>query len=263
MPEPGRDTIATPPSAASYNAWARYYDVLEGDREPYVTFYAGVARSRDRTICELGCGTGAVLVPLLERLREGGAELRGAGVDASEQMLARARQRDPGVDWRLGDMRAPPFEEQFDLVYCPINTLQVLLDDADLLATFSAARRLLAPGGRFAFDIYRPDHDWLRAPRSDVPGRRVEFEGRSLQLRESSVYDGTTRVLHLQWRLVDVEAPGTTIAAIDHEIRQYEAAEVESLLQAAGLRILERYGDLDRSPFHAGARKQVLVCSAA
>lgn len=255
---------ATPASAASYNAWARYYDAVEGDRGPYVDFYAGLVRATDAAICELGCGTGAVLAPVVARLRGAGhPELRAAGVDGSAEMLARGRDRDPAIAWVHGDMRAPPLQDRYDLVFCATNTFQVLLRDEDLVAAFRAARGLLAPGGRFAFDMYQPNPDWLRQPQHDRPGREVSAGGRQLQVRETSRYDEAARVLHLDWRLVPLGDPATTLATIGHQIRQYEAADVERLLAAADLRIVARYGDLDGSPFHAGARKQVLVCAAA
>jgi SAM-dependent methyltransferase len=264
MPVQPNDPTATPPSAASYNAWARYYDAVEGDRGPYVDFYAGLVRDGDDAICELGCGTGAVLAPVVARLRAAAhPDLRAAGVDGSEEMLARGRERDPAIAWIHGDMRAPPLDARYDLVFCATNTFQVLLRDDDLGAAFAAARGLLAPGGRFAFDLYQPNLDWLRQPQHDRPGREVSVDGQRVQVRETARYDEAARVLHLDWRLVPLGDPATTLATIGHQIRQYHAADVERLLHAAGLRILERHGDLDRSPFHAGSRKQVLVCGAA
>ena len=52
------------------------------------------------------------------------------------------------------------------------------------------------------------------------------------------------------------------MARIRHELRQFFSEDVERGLATAGLAIRERYGNLDRSPFDAGSRRQVLVCSA-
>jgi hypothetical protein len=68
-------------------------------------------------------------------------------------------------------------------------------------------------------------------------------------------------VLRLDWRLVQADKPeAAPLASSRHLMRQYFPNEIERLLDAAGLEILERYGDLDRSVFDAESKKQVVVC---
>jgi hypothetical protein len=43
-------------------------------------------------------------------------------------------------------------------------------------------------------------------------------------------------------------------------LRQIFAADISRLLVAANLTVLERYGDLDRSPLTKESKRQVLVC---
>jgi tRNA (cmo5U34)-methyltransferase len=73
---------------------------------------AVAAAARGRNVLELGTGTGETAVRILAR--NPGA--RWTGIDASEAMLERARERLPGVDLRVQRLEDPLPEGPFDLV---------------------------------------------------------------------------------------------------------------------------------------------------
>ena len=248
---------------AAYDAWARYYDLTEADRRPHLDFYGSLLRPGDRSVLELACGTGLVAAELGERIAAAGHAPRIVGVDISAAMVELARERAPSHRWLQGDMRAPPVEGRFDLVFCCYHSLQFMLEDEDLAQVFRAARARVEPDGRFAFDLYQPNLPYLRIARRDTLARSVLDGGRELQIREDARFDEATRVLDLEWRLVAADAPGEVLAQTHFRIRQYFAEDIERLLGQTGWRILERYGDLDRSPFDARSKKQVLVCVPA
>ncbi|MES1165047.1 MAG: class I SAM-dependent methyltransferase, partial [Verrucomicrobiota bacterium] len=64
------------------------------------------------SVLDLGCGPGA-LYPVL-RARWPGAIY--TGVDVVPEMVAAAREAHPGVPFRIGDLRARPLAETFDVV---------------------------------------------------------------------------------------------------------------------------------------------------
>lgn len=255
--------MSTTTEPAAYDAWARYYDLTEADRRPHLDFYGSLLRPGDRSVLELACGTGLVAAALGERIAAAGEAPRVVGVDISAAMVELARERAPAHRWLQGDMREPPVEGRFDLVFCCYHSLQFMLADADLLRVFDAARSRVEPDGRFAFDLYQPNLPYLRVARRDTLARRVMDGGRELQIREDARYDEASRVLELDWRLVAANAPDEVLAATRFRIRQYFAADIERLLAQAGWRILGRFGDLDRRAFDAGSKKQVLVCAPA
>lgn len=252
-------------SSIPYDAWAPWYDIGEGDRSTDLAYYLSLVEPPTSSVLELGCGTGVIASAMRAKLSglQPGMQIRVVGVDQSAAMLALARERDPAVDWRLGDLSRAPGEDRFDLVFCAFNTLQFMLRDEDLLRAFVNARKRLDEGGRFAFDLYQPNFPYLRIARQDSLGRRVEHLGRQLEIREDASYHEDSRILELQWRLRDLAAPEEILAATSFRIRQYPAGEILRLLDCAGLRVLERYGDLKRSPFSAESKKQVLVCACA
>jgi demethylmenaquinone methyltransferase / 2-methoxy-6-polyprenyl-1,4-benzoquinol methylase len=94
------------------------------------------------------CGTGDLA---LACARMGG---RVTGLDFSERMLERARQKAPEIEWVHGDLLALPFAEAaFDAATVGFGVRNV----ADLEAGFRELRRVLRPGGRLAcLEITRP-----------------------------------------------------------------------------------------------------------
>jgi SAM-dependent methyltransferase len=251
------------PATAAYDPWAAYYDLGEGDRQPHLAFYGSLLRPGDRSVLEVACGTGVVAAALAERIRAGGVEPRVVGSDISAAMLELARRRHPSLEWVQADMRSLPIQGGFDLVLCCFNSLQFMHEDADLARAFAAARGCVAADGRYAFDLYQPNLRYLRQVRHDSLARTLHHAGRELQIREDARYDEARRVLELDWRLVAADAPGEPLAATHFSLRQFDAATVERLLAASGWRVLERHGDLARSPFDADSKKQVLVCAPA
>jgi SAM-dependent methyltransferase len=256
---------ASSPGAAAYDAWADYYDLMDRDLAPYVQFYRGLLSDRTHGVLELGCGTGTIALAIAQRWRqqdEGSLSRRIVGIDGSIRMLEIARSRDPSIEWLFGDIRTPPVRGPFDLIFCCFNTLQLLLEEDDLAKTFAAVHQLLAPEGRFAFDIYQPNIPYLSIAQNNRLAKSVvDDRGRHLEVREDTFYDPATRLLNISWRLLDQAKPDEPpLARTRYNLRQYFPAEIERLLSAAGLIAHERYGEFDRSAPTEHSRKQILIC---
>lgn len=93
------------------------------------------------TILDLGCGDGV----LTEKIAAAGAKV--IGVDASEAMVAAARER--GIEAHVADGQALDFNTQFDAVFS--NAALHWMLDADAVAT--GVFRALVPGGRFVGEM--------------------------------------------------------------------------------------------------------------
>jgi len=253
-------------SAECYDGWADYYDLTHGrDRLPAARFYRDLITNRTRSVLELGCGTGIITSALADKLMKQHASLAGArviGIDASAEMLRIADARDNRVEWIRGDMRNPPVSGQFDLVICCYHTLQHMLSDDDIARVFAIAGSLLQSAGVFAFDIYQPNFDYLNIPLNDhLVLSTMDAKGRTLELREDTCYDLASRMLRVDWRLVHKQPSGSVIVTCARQyLRQYTAVDMDRLLKEAGLAVLARFGDVDRSPFTPQSKKQVVVC---
>jgi trans-aconitate methyltransferase len=92
-------------------------------------------------ILDLGCGDGA----LTEKLATAGARV--VGVDSSPEMTAAARAR--GLDVRVMDAKALPFEAEFDAVFS--NAAMHWMKDLD--AVVAGVWRALKANGRFVGEM--------------------------------------------------------------------------------------------------------------
>ena len=227
-----------------------------------------------RRLLELACGTGRLTLPLA---RLGVAEELVA-LDSSAPFIARLRELlDTEVDAvsrtvRVieGEMQRPEVEGRFDLIIVPFNSLAYLITREDRLACLRAVRALLAPGGRFAFDIVQPHYAFLAESIGSCPPLRVDADhsapqfGISRFLRSySDVYDPRTQTLRSTNRYEIHYADGRVehrIGDLDWHI--YFPEELELLLEGTGFRVVERYGDYDRAPWTGTSRRYLWVAEA-
>jgi SAM-dependent methyltransferase len=257
------------PNADLYDEFVPFYDLAYPDRGAEIAFYTSLVRPEDTSVLELGCGTGSILAGIGRTLlMRRGAAARTVGVDRSALMLQHAREQHPQLQWVRGDLSQPPVRGPFDLIVCAFNTLQMLESDAALLRTFDAAHHLLGPEGRFVFDLYNPSHEALGAPshadrRNRVVRSFTDAQGHRFDVRENATEDPDGMSVELDWRVMDLSVtPPAARARLVLRLYHYSPRTIESLLRLAQLRILERYGDVLRSPFDGRAsKKQVVVCS--
>jgi demethylmenaquinone methyltransferase/2-methoxy-6-polyprenyl-1,4-benzoquinol methylase len=108
---------------------------------------AAVVRPRDRVL-DVCCGTGDLAIAAANA---GG---KVTGLDFSEPMLARAREKDPEIEWVSGDALALPFADgSFDAATVGFGVRNL----ADLERGIAELRRILKPEGRLAIlEITRP-----------------------------------------------------------------------------------------------------------
>lgn len=138
---------------------ATYDDDMKGEhaRRLYPFVLEEVVAAAPSCVLDLGCGTGALAQLVLDALP--GCTL--AGIDLSDAMLARARERlGDRADVRLADSEHVPFaDETFDAVYCNDSFHHY----PDPRRAAFEAWRVLRPGGTFVIGDC-----WLPAPARTV-----------------------------------------------------------------------------------------------
>ena len=118
--------------------YARHARFVSDLGEPLLDLLAPRAGER---VLDLGCGDGALTV----RLRELGCSV--VAVDASAEQVEAARLR--GLDARVADARALPFDSEFDAVFS--NAVLHWVKDAD--TALAGVFRALRGGGRFVAEL--------------------------------------------------------------------------------------------------------------
>jgi SAM-dependent methyltransferase len=131
---------------------ARYEEVFldpfgEGVENPLWRALDEVPRAGTKTAADLGCGTGPLLGPLLERFR------RVVALDFAPGMIERARERVAEADLGRVEFLRRPMDDLGDLagtidVAAAVNSL-VMPDVRQILRTLEAVRASLRRGGVF------------------------------------------------------------------------------------------------------------------
>lgn len=218
-----------------YDTIAPFYDPWSRSVTEDVGFYVDLAVESGGPVVELAVGTGRIAVPIAR------AGIRVIGVDSSPGMLAVAREaaEEAGVshlvDLREGDLREPPVAERVPLVLCPFRSLLHMQTEDEKLRALRAAAALLAPGGRFAFDVFSPSREDI----SETHGRWLEREP---GIWERADWDEGSRTLSLS-----VRSDGG--AATTFGLHWLSAPEWLRLLDDADLEVESLHGWFDGRPF--------------
>jgi cyclopropane fatty-acyl-phospholipid synthase-like methyltransferase len=133
----------------SYEASARFYDAVMGDRAELAAHLQRLIEQRcpgAQAVLEIACGTGSILEQLRPRYEV-------TGLDLSEEMLAIAAEKVPDVRLIQGDMTQFNLNEAFDVVLCVYDSINHLLNFAQWEQVFDRAREHLNDRGIFVFDI--------------------------------------------------------------------------------------------------------------
>jgi SAM-dependent methyltransferase len=227
--------------------WAEVYDEQHGelDPAPAVEFLAGLAGGG--RVLELAIGTGRVALPLA------GYGVTVEGVDASEAMVERLRAKPGGeaIGVTIGDMAEVPVTGPFQLVYLVFNTLFGLLSQQRQAECFRNVARVLGTGGLFVIECFVPD--LARFDRGQrVQARAVTEDSVVFEL---ALHDAVQQRITTQ--VVTLGGQGFHLRPV--ALRYSWPGELDLMAGQAGLRLRERHGGWDRSPFTSTSRGHVSV----
>ncbi len=147
-------------NGAAGERWAAYQERLDramaGITAPALAF--AEAKPGERVL-DIGCGCGTTAILLSKAVGPGGNV---TGVDISEPMLAVARARGTGLNFRKADAATQLFHPTHDLVFSRFGVMFF----ADPVAAFANIRKAVAPHGRLAFVCWGDvkENLWVTAP---------------------------------------------------------------------------------------------------
>jgi cyclopropane fatty-acyl-phospholipid synthase-like methyltransferase len=211
--------------------WRSATTTLRSRRPAAVEMLAALAG--DGAALEFAIGTGRVAVPLAAR------GIRVAGIDSSEPMLRRLREKTQTIEVVEGDMAATRVHGTFSLVYLVFNTIFNLTTQDAQVACFENAAAHLPPGGRFVVETLVPALQQLPLGQAVLPWR-ADPEGFAFD-----VYDVVTQNFSSQHFSI---ADGH-IESFPVPFRYAHPAELDLMARLAGLRLEHRYAGWDRAPF--------------
>ena len=253
----------------TYEFVAELYDYIPGyfDR-PDLDFYLEAAKDAGGNVLELGCGTGRVLIPIAS------AGIAITGLDLSEYMLAVCQEklsRQPkAVQDRVklvhASMTGFDLQATFSLVTTPFRSFQHIVDVEDQLSCLRSANRHLISGGKLILDLFNMDpRRILHDPKYTI--EKEDFGG--VELPDGTTLRRTYRMagFHRAAQYNDIEliyyltAPdGETRRLVQgFPMRYFFRYEVEHLLARCGFKIVDVFGNYDRSPYRDDSPEMIVV----
>src|SRR5262245_27048184 len=221
---------------------------LPDDTEQAVSALADLAGSGP--VLELGIGTGRLALPLRER----GLEVH--GIDASEAMVAKLREKLGGADVpvTMGDfaevgelVRGP-----FSLVFVAFNTFFGLLTQDDQVRCFQGVARVLTDDGLFVIRGFVPDLGRFdRGQRTQTS--HVEPNAVHLETTDFDMVNQRSSSQHLFLQ------DGQVVRMFPVKIRFAWPSELDLMARLAGMRLRERWGGWQKEPFTSATVNHVSV----
>ncbi len=198
----------------------------------------------DGRALEFAIGTGRVALPLHAR----GVEV--SGIEYSEAMATRLRQKTTEIPVVIGDMATTRVEGEFTLVYLVFNTIGNLFTQDAQVECFRNAARHLVPGGRFVVEVGVP------ALRRLPPGQQAIPFDVSVDHLGFDTYDLVTQraISHHYLRKED-----GSYRYMPHNFRYVWPSELDLMARLADLEFEVRFADWQKQPFSGESTSHVSV----
>jgi SAM-dependent methyltransferase len=233
--------------------------------DDYLYFYAGVlgdehsdasaavvarllALRPGMRVLDVPCGEGRIAGRLADR----GCEV--IGVDSSERFLLLARDRYPHATYEHGDMRALPYEGEFDAVVNWFTSFGYF-DPATNDAVLAGFARALRPGGRLLIEMFNPARlDRLLELAGGTVASMVERDGDLMVDRVSrDPLDGRSRTERFIVR-------DGSVRKVEFSLEQVPAPQLVRRLQDAGFSDVRLLGH-DGEPFEPEGPRLVAIAT--
>jgi len=190
------------------------YDLLFETLDFDIPYWLEVAREAGGPVLELGCGTGRVLVRLLE------AGVDADGLDSSSPMIKRFRAKARAKGWKnravVADMRKFTLRRRYARIICPFNGFAHCETTDDQVRTLRCCRDHLEPGGAFVLHMSYPGPKYWTEP-DGVPAFEAEAKdpstGRTIQMWDTRTKEPIAQIQQSEIEIREVDNAGQTAAS--------------------------------------------------
>ena len=249
-----------------YADLATYYDVENADFIEDLAVYSALVNRQGGPVLDVGCGTGRVAFHLV-RLGH-----RVVGVDPSKAMVERARRKldrqgfgPEQVILYEADVTRLALEEQFKLAVFAYNGFMHLTGHAEQLAALAAIRRHLTNGGLLALDLPNAIEVFARPEDPALVLERVfkdPITGETVMQQSIASLNRITQLMDVTWIYDRIAADGRVTRTVVPLVLRYTfLSEMELLLEKAGLRLGEVYGDYDFGAYQEASPRMLVTAT--
>jgi SAM-dependent methyltransferase len=201
-------------------------------------------------VLELAIGTGRLALPLAKL----GLEVQ--GIDASQAMVAKLREKPGGADIpvTIGDFADVGVEGRYPLIFVGFNTFFALLSQEDQLRCFANVAAHLTDDGLFVLEAFFPDLGrYDRDQRVSV--LRLDTGGVML---DAARHDPVAQRIETSHVVITEE--GTKLYPVN--LRYAFPSELDLMARLAGLELKDRWGGWRKEEFGPLSQRHVSVYGA-
>ena len=236
-----------------------------------VEFYTRKAKASGSPVLELGAGTGRITLAIA---RSGvTVHALDASLDMLEALNDKLATETPDVRNRVvvveGDMRTFKLPERFPLIICPYRAFLHNLTEADQLACLRQVHAHLAPGGRFAFNVYYPTLEFMSHHTGALAGvwrwraTHPRPDGGFVMRSEAIRYEPVAQQVHAQIRYDEYGGDGVLARTYLHrlDLAYVYPGDIRRLLEQAGFATVELFGGPDGKPVQSDTEELFIEAS--
>jgi ubiquinone/menaquinone biosynthesis C-methylase UbiE len=250
---------------SDYDSIAPFYDIEHAPFDEDMDMYRNFAELCGGKILELACGSGRLLLPLA---REGYTL---TGVDTSAAMLELAQRglAQAGIAGRCQlvqqDMCTLQLPEKFRLAMVALGSFGHIITRTQQQQALAAVRRHLSLGATFILDISNEDARYMEHLSGQMlhQGTWQQADGAYVTHFLSPASSNTRHLLELT-HFYEVHRQGEAVRRTISQTNLYlfERNEAELLLEQAGLRVKEVYGNYEFGPYEHDSPRMIFITEA-
>src|SRR4030095_57633 len=200
-------------------------------------------------VFDLCCGYGRHSVELAKR----GYNVTGQDLSSNFLKMAEDAAAKEGVKLNLvhDDMRSIGFENEFDAAIIMFSSFGVLETDEENQKVLNGIARSLKKGGRFVIDTANRD----KIIRQYLPKDHRYHEDGTIEIIDRN-FDHVSGYHNETRKLFFLDGSIKEFSII---LRFYTVPELKVMLNKAGLKLIETYGDFDYNPISLSTPRYILI----
>ena len=231
------------------------YDALHKDIDNDKEIISHYARQCNGPVLELASGTGRLAKYIID------LGLPYTGIDNSRPFLDKANNNFANKgSFLLHDMRDFNLKQSYDFIFIGFNSFLHNLTDEDAKNCLHSVKSHLSKNGLFILSIFLPDPIFLYREEYLFEARTYfDYKGKKCRVMEKNVFDEENQINSLTWYL---ESDGVlSDKPYFFQQRMYYPHMMDILFEQSGLKVLEKFGDWDRSVLGENSPLQIYICS--
>lgn len=238
----------------SYEVFADYYDELMQNvdydgRAKYIDSLIKRFKPNANLLVDLACGTGSMTV----KFADIGYDV--IGVDISEEMLSRARDKSNGnILYLCQSMQKLDMYGTIDAFVCTLDSLNHINGRDELCRALERVSLFLEPDGVFVFDMNTPyKHEKI------LENNTFVYETDSVYCVWQNEYEGGGKINIVLDFFEEQENGSYERFCEDFSETAYSYADTEEMLRGSGLKLLAAYDDMTFNPPNEQSERIVFV----